>query len=191
MNDPVRDYFRNLVKKIAKYQGKEYFLSKRTANNRRIKQLIQCFPEAKFINITRDGRAVAYSLTKVKWWDDHKIWWKNQKTPPELRRQNYSDIELAAINWVEEIKCIEEGIKSIPENNIISLKYENFAENSEEYILKCLKHIGVEADSDWLNAVKKIKIYNNNHLWERHLSAKEKEIVMDIQSDKLKELEYI
>jgi hypothetical protein len=185
------DFFKDLVQKIAKYQGKKYFLSKRTANNRRINQLLQCFPDAKFINITRDGRAVAYSLTKVQWWDKHKIWWKDQKTPPELRRENYSDIELAATNWVEEVKCIENGIRNISAENIITLKYEDFAEDSEQYVLKCLKHIGVEPDPDWLSAVRKIRIYNNNHLWEKHLSAKEEEIVMAIQSDKLKELNYI
>lgn len=191
LNEETKVKFRNIVQKITKYQGKNFFLSKRTANNRRIKQLLQCFPDAKFINITRDGRAVAYSLTKVKWWDHHKIWWKECKTPVELRWENYSDIELAASNWVEEVKCIQSGLAHIASKNIITLKYENFAQDSEKYLLKCLEHIGVKPSTNWMKAVKRIKIYNNNHLWQQHLNSKETEIVMDIQSDKLRELDYI
>ncbi len=191
LDDSTKNYFRCLIEKIAGYQGKDYFLSKRTANNRRIKQLLECFPDAKFINITRDGRAVAHSLTKVKWWNDHKIWWMDQRTPSELRRQNYNDIELAAKNWVEEIRCIRDGVIHINAENILTLKYEDFSENSEKYMLKCLQHIGIEADTLWLDSIKKIKIYNNNHLWKKNLGQDEQELVTSIQSDELRKLDYL
>lgn len=191
LSKETRDKFQSIVQKIAKYQGKKYFLSKRTANNRRIKQLLQCFPNAKFINITRDGRAVAFSLTKVKWWDHHKIWWQERKTPAELRRENHSDIELAATNWVEEVKCIQDGLTHIAPEKVITLKYEAFAQDSEKYLLQCLNHIGVPPSKTWMKAVKRIKIYNNNHLWRQHLNSRETEIVMNIQTDKLRELDYL
>lgn len=179
-----------LFEGIAKYQAKDHLLLKRTANNRRIKQILECFPDARFINITRDGRAVAVSLTRVNWWDNHKIWWMNQKTPLELVEENHSNIELAASNWVEELKCIESGIKLIPPENLLTIKYEDFASSPEEYLVKCAHHAGVREHEEWLNAVRKLNIYNSSNAWKKHLSLQEQESVTNIQSQKLQELGY-
>ena len=70
---------KQLFEKIRRYQGCKHFLSKRTANNRRLPQLLKAFPQAKFIYVVRDGRAVANSLINVKWWPDHQIWWWDKK----------------------------------------------------------------------------------------------------------------
>lgn len=184
-------YFVKLIDKITKYQGKTFFLSKRTANNRRIEKLIECFPEAKFINIVRDGRAVAFSLTKVKWWDNHKIWWLDRKTPRQLRQQNYTDIELAATNWVEEITCINNGIRNIHKNNLLNIRYEDLVLNPEKHIVDCLNFLGIEPNKSWLNDIKKLDFYNSNDVWKSKMSAADQEIVMKIQKDKLQELNYL
>lgn len=192
LDDKKKDDFRSLLRKITSYQGKEYFLSKRTANNRRIDQLLQCFPDAKFIHVIRDGRAVAYSLTKVKWWDHHQIWWMDKKKPYELRRNSISDIELAAKNWVEELKCINSGIKKIDANNIITIKYEDFVEDPFNNILKIFNYIGMKPKHRWLKLIKKnVKTYNRNRLWEVNLNNDEKELVIEIQFNTLKKLNYI
>ena len=51
---------RNVTRDICRHQNKKRFLSKYT-DFPRIKYLIQAFPDAIFLHIVRDGRAVAYS----------------------------------------------------------------------------------------------------------------------------------
>ena len=60
---------------IRRRAGASTFLSKRTANNRRIRYLNAIFPDARFVHLVRDGREVARSLASVSWWDRHRVWW--------------------------------------------------------------------------------------------------------------------
>src|SRR6202035_2477728 len=60
---------------IRRSSGAVVVVNKRIANNRRIPQLLAAFPDARFVSIVRDGRAVAYSLSRVDWWDDDIVWW--------------------------------------------------------------------------------------------------------------------
>src|SRR5436305_1325967 len=53
---------------VARLGGGRTVVSKRIDNNGRIPLLADVFPDARFVNIVRDGRAVAYSLSRVDWW---------------------------------------------------------------------------------------------------------------------------
>jgi hypothetical protein len=103
------DMERKLKDKIIqhlRFSGKDRFLSKETANNRRIELLNKMFPDAFFVHLIRDGRAVAASTLKVSWWNDTHIWWLGY-TAAEWERRGKAPIELAGLYWrrtVEEIR---------------------------------------------------------------------------------------
>ena len=48
------------------------FVNKRIANNLRIPFLSRGVPDARFVSLVRDGRAVALSLSRVDWWADEQ-----------------------------------------------------------------------------------------------------------------------
>src|SRR6266542_3077460 len=52
----------------------------------RPRPLVEAFPRARFVNLIRDGRAVAYSLSRVDWWEDGVVWWYGQ-TPRRWREE--------------------------------------------------------------------------------------------------------
>ena len=60
---------------MRRYDGGRLFISKYLAINHHIPALAELFPGARFVNIVRDGRAVAYSLSRVHWWPHLTIWW--------------------------------------------------------------------------------------------------------------------
>ncbi len=78
--------------------GKQRFVCKRTANAQRIRLLNRMYPDALFLHLIRDGRAVAHSLTRVPWWDAVDVWWLGQR-PPEWAAAGRDPLELTALHW--------------------------------------------------------------------------------------------
>jgi hypothetical protein len=108
---------------IAAAGGWSVIVSKRTANNRRVAQLLQAFPDARFVCLLRDGRAVARSLVRVHWWADHTLFWCG-RTPRALVAQGEDELTLAALNWVEEMAVMEAGMRLIPPGQRLDLHYD-------------------------------------------------------------------
>ncbi len=173
--------FRN----IRKAQGAKLFISKRTANNRRIPQLIKAFPEAKFLYIVRDGRATATSMLRAPWWQDHEVWWLNGKTPRQWEQEGGHPLELAAKNWVEEIKEIETGLRSVPGQQIMQIRYEDLIGNADELWPSIEAFTGVPHSEIWLEEVMGLVLTNQNRSWESTLDTEEKEILERVQSKML------
>ena len=177
--------------KIRLYQGASVFLSKRTANNRRIAQLIKVFPNAKFIHIIRDGRAVAFSLLNVDWWNEHKVWWWGQKTPRQWKAEGNNQLEMAARNWVEEIYEIQNGLKYLSADQICEIRYEELASNYLNILTKIIDFIGLYQDPTWFEAIKSLSVKNKNITWQKKISKEGQAIINKIQSDTLKRLGYV
>ncbi len=119
----VTNCLRERFERTLHASGADVLLSKRTANNRRIPVLKQIFPNAKYIHLVRDGRAVAHSLLQVKWWNDHTLYWTG-KTPRQEVAEGANPLELAARNWVEEMHSLERGITLIEESKLLEVQYD-------------------------------------------------------------------
>ena len=67
-------------------------------------------PDAQFVHLVRDPRAVVASLLRVPWWADLPIWCADGVTPRQWEQQGGDAIELAATLWNTEVsKVIEDG----------------------------------------------------------------------------------
>jgi hypothetical protein len=177
--------------KMRFYQGASVFLTKRTANNRRIAKLIKIFPNAKFIHIIRDGRAVAFSLINVDWWNEHEVWWWGRKTPRQWKAEGNNPLEMAARNWVEEIDEIQNGLTYVPEEQLYEIRYEELPTNYLEILTKIINFIGLYQDSAWIEAIMSLSVINKNKTWHKKLNKEEQVIINNIQSDTLKRLGYV
>jgi hypothetical protein len=177
--------------KIRIFDGGKVFITKRTANNRRIPQIYETFPEAKFIHIIRDGRAVACSLLKVGWWMDHKVWWSHLKTPRQLEMEGKNPLEIAGRNWVEEINEIQIGLKAVNPHQVLEVKYENLLCDFADVFLSMISFIGLEAEENWIDVIKSIKVVNRNIHWKSDIKKQDYTILYNIQSDILKKFNYI
>jgi hypothetical protein len=182
---------RNTFEKIRILHGGKRFITKRTANNRRIPQICETFPEAKFIHIIRDGRAVASSLLKVGWWMDHKVWWWHLKTPRQLEMEGRNPIEIAARNWVEEINEIQVGLNAVDPHQVFEVKYEYLLHNFENTFLRMISFMGLEEDKSWIDSIKTLRVGNRNIQWEKNFKKEEHRILYGIQSELLKKFNYI
>jgi omega-hydroxy-beta-dihydromenaquinone-9 sulfotransferase len=65
-SEEMAAYFRKKVLQVHKLWGRPRFVNKNLQNSFRVRLLNSIFPDAKFIHIIRDGRAVAFSLLNKK-----------------------------------------------------------------------------------------------------------------------------
>lgn len=176
--------------RMQRHGGGRVIVSKRTSNNQRIRLLNSIFPQAKFVNVVRDGRAVAFSLGQVEWWHQHKLWWA-EKTPGELEQQGFSALEVCARNWIEDIEAIKTGLQDIDNNRVIDITYERLMDDPEMELARILEFIGLNCKSSFEAAWRSLNLKPREDKWRVNWSVEEREIVEGIQNKNLAELGYI
>jgi hypothetical protein len=141
---------RNVAAKIVKYQARQRFSAKFTGPPR-IRYLRQIFPDAQFVHIVRDGRAVVRSLLKVGFWKnkggfDAPFW--NGDFPEQMVREwELADRDpgvLAALQWRHVVtRCREEGAE-LEADQYTEVSYESFTRDP----IACIDEILTFADLD-------------------------------------------
>lgn len=182
MIECLQDKF-ECIRKIAR--GK-VLLTKRTANNRRISLLNQIFPDARYIHLIRDGRAVAYSLLRVAWWNDHILYWAG-KTPQQMTAAGFNPLELAARNWVKEMQTLEQGIALIQSSRLLEVRYDDFLRNPYEQLHRILDFMGVatQKDAAFWDIIESLHLAPKQEAWTRNWTDSELKVVLDVQGDTL------
>ena len=163
--------------------GARTVVSKRIAHNRRVPELHQALPDARFVSLVRDGRAVAQSLSRVDWWPDDVLWWDG-KTPRQLEQAGADPWELCARNWVEDTNSLEAGLAIVPADQVFALRYEEFVLEPVDALVRIAAFLGLRQDQGWLDAVGRLRTPNRNDAW-RSLPA---EVISSIESVQKEEL---
>ncbi len=126
----TRQRFRTTVDRICRYQGKDRFMTKYTGWSR-IEFIRAIFPDARFIHIVRDGRAVAYSYTTMPWWDgwagvDNSRWGPlGEEALDALARYDHSFVAVAALQWKALVNNICDKSALLPKEDVMLLRYED------------------------------------------------------------------
>ena len=146
---------------IERYAGASPLISKRIANNRRIRLLQSAFPSARFVDIVRDGRAVAHSLSRVDWWEDSVVWWYGG-TPRRWREEGRDPWEICARNWVEELHEIERGLASVPGERMMRLSYEGLIRDPHATLEAVAAFVGLPKRREWEEALSGLRFLDRN-----------------------------
>ena len=182
---------RQRFRQIQKQHGASALVLKRTANNRRIPAIASAFPDAKYVLIWRDGRAVANSLVRVEWWMDHQVWWAGGKTPREMNLDATGMIELAANNWLQEVAAIERGLASVDSSRVLTIRYENLIEYPRDVITRVAQFAGLETSADYLAQVQEARITAGRDRWKTSLSPSELASIERTLEPTLRRLSYL
>ncbi len=127
-----REAVRRLVRGVLSWQGKRRFVAKLTGPAR-MGYLLSIFPDARFVHIVRDGRAVVASLLGVDFWRD--TWrmrepaWRGGLRPEELEaweRAGRSPAVLAALQWRAVVERAREERAALHPAVYEEVRYEDF-----------------------------------------------------------------
>jgi hypothetical protein len=180
---------RRAVAGTIRWGGGTHFINKRIANVRRIPLLAAAFPNARFVDITRDGRAVAVSLSRVDWWETSVVWWYGG-TPKAWRDDGRDPWELCARNWVEEVRAIDSGIGALNPKQVLRLTYEEFTAEPVRTIERVADFAGLDDDRKWRDDIERIQFINRNDSWKTGLPPEVVTTIEEVQAGELSKRGY-
>jgi hypothetical protein len=147
--------------------------------------LLAALPTARFIATVRDGRAVAASLLRVDWWPDAVVPFY-RGTPRRWAEEGHDPFELAARNWVEDLRELESGLLAVPANQVLRLSYEGFLSSPIEKLQELAGFAGLDpTDGRWLEEIRSLRFPNQNDAWRRSLDEAAVSTVERVQHDSL------
>lgn len=199
----VRRRIRHAVSEVMRFQAKDRFIAEYSGWSR-ISFMKSIFPNAKFIHIIRDGRAVANSLINVGWWNGwegiHK--WRWGVPEPcmleKLEKYSYSFLALAAVQWKILVRNILEKSKLLKKEDLLLVRYEDLVKNPYEIASQCLDFLGVDKNckrfKKHLSTVKIVDANNNKFripAWKDNMTKKQIAMLNDVLEDELVYLNYL
>lgn len=143
------------------------------------------FPEAKFIHIIRDGRAVASSWLQMKWWGGYEgidKWLWGPLTEVEKEEWNASGqsfATLAGISWKKLMASYEHGSSLLDSSRYMEVRYEDFLDCPEETMKKILQFTDLEWTEDFENQFSKFQIRK----------SRQRSFATDLNASQLSDLE--
>ncbi len=189
---PVTDRQRrlpDLLERTTAASGGQVLVSKRIGHNRRIALLHELIPDARFLDVTRDGRAVAYSLSKVDWWPEMTVWWYGG-TPRDWAAAGRDPLELCARHWVEETAAISAGLETVPPAQVSRITYEALVAEPETVLGEAAAFAGLDPDdASWRRELAAIRFPNKNAAWSANLDP-DQQAAMSVMDEQLTVMGY-
>jgi hypothetical protein len=128
------------VSKILRYQGKSRFAAKLTGPAR-IAYLSSLFPDARFVHVIRDGRAVVHSLLNVSFWEKggrmHEPAWEGGLGRADIadwEQNDRSPLSLAAVQWRRVVTSAREEAARLAPDRYGEVHYERFVATPDQVL---------------------------------------------------------
>jgi len=163
----------------------------------RIGFLREMFPDAKFIHVLRDGRAVANSLLNQPWWrgwQGPESWRWGELTASQTQQwkdHNKSFIALAAIEWIIIMDAFEKAAANLDHDNYITLRYEDLCANPIECTKKAADFCELAWSKEFVDSVNGHSLKNANCKWQTDLNENQQKTLNDILQSHLRKYEYL
>jgi hypothetical protein len=167
------------------------FINKHPRNSVRIEYIQEIFPDATFIHIIRDGRAVTHSIVARTQREPNR-----QETPfgmfckpPNWRNFLREDpIEQAALQWREIVGYVMNKKDELGAT-YTQIKYEDFCNNPRESLSAVYEFVGLPVSNSIVSGIPE-SMTNMNTKYKSDLSEDKIEVINEIQRDLLIELGY-
>ena len=140
--------FRRFFDDRARAQGSPVFVHKFTGWPR-ARFIDAVFPEARFVHVIRDGRAVANSLLQMSWWKGYRgpEGWGWGPLPEGYEREWESSARsfpvLAALEWKVLMDAFEESQSEIAPERWLDIRYEDLVHDPVSTSKSVLEHVGL------------------------------------------------
>jgi len=183
-------HLRKAIETICKYQNKRRFLSKYT-DFPRITYLTQVFPDAIFIHIVRDGRAVAASyLEKINkgefgTWNEREWWIKGwpQSWREEWINQYNTPLSFVAFQWKYFVNEIWEDAKNINKKHYMEVHYKDLVDNPHPTFNRIFEFCGLSQSKRVESYLDKMNLNSRDYRWKEKFSDEEKALLTKITGD--------
>lgn len=190
ISDPQVRELRSAVASICTFQRKSRFLSKYT-DFPRMKMLLRAFPDAQFVHILRDGRAVARSyLDRIRrggfnTWEEREWWvrgwpseWRDQ-----WRQDEESPLGFTAYQWKYFVSEIRNESKAVACGQYLEVRYSDLIADPITTVKEINRFGGLTDSPRQSRGLQALKITDMDHKWRDECSAEEVAMLDAIVAD--------
>lgn len=162
----------------------------------RIGFLKEIFPDAQFIHIVRDGRAVASSLLHIGFWSGWqgpRGWRAGSLAPSDesaWHSSNQSFVTLAGLEWRIQMRAMEAASRPLAPGDFLEIKYEEFCEQPVQTFRRVLAFAELPFSADFESSVKVASIKNMSNRWRKDLTPEQQSLLDDLLRDDLRRYGY-
>jgi hypothetical protein len=155
------------------------------------------FPDAKFIHIYRDGRAVANSFLGVSWWSGWRGpgGWRWGELSPEhdekWETHRRSFVALAAIQWEILMSAQREAEQRISSDSLFKVRYEEMCRDPIGTFQLVAEFCRLDWSPRYEASIQKLSFENTNDKWQEKLSIEQRRILDECLCDSLEEHGYV
>jgi Sulfotransferase family len=194
--DDVSQRVRNRIRRridVMRLKGRETPLIKITGWPR-VGFLNAIFPEARFIHIVRDGRAVANSLLNVSWWrgwqgPSNWRWGELGSQYEELWvRHDRSFVALAGIQWRILMDAMRAARREVDAQRFLEIRYEDLCAAPGSTIASACSFGGIRDEPRILEEAKRLRTQNEK--WQKELTPRQQTILTAVLEDGLRAFSY-
>jgi hypothetical protein len=120
-------------------------------------------PEARFINVVRDGRAVAASGLKTPWWRGHRgpEQWPWGPLPPEYAAEwdagGRSFVLLAGLGWKVLMDAYVNAREQVPASQWLDVRFEDVLADPRSCFKEMLAHMELEEEPSLVRALSRTR----------------------------------
>lgn len=145
----IADRLRRFFERRAAAQSRALFVHKFTGWPR-TGLLHAVFPDAGFVHVVRDGRAVACSLLQQPWWpgyggpDRWSFGPLGAGDAEAWERSGRSFAVLAGLEWKRLMHAFDSARAELPANLWFELRYEDVVQRPRAHVEELLGHVGLE-----------------------------------------------
>jgi hypothetical protein len=151
----------------------------------RIGFLHAVYPQAKFIHIIRDGRAVASSFLRVRFWKgwlgpDYWGWGPLSADQQErFRAHGSSFVALAALHWEILMDAYERAKPGIPADRILEIRYEDLCADPIGILRAACEFAQLEFAPHLQRQIRRFRLRSQNDKWREGLSPAQQHTLND------------
>ncbi|UHD17121.1 sulfotransferase family protein [Thiocapsa bogorovii] len=192
----MRDRFQRFFSERAVAQRRELFLHKYTGWPRLL-FFNEIFPDARFIHIVRDGRAVANSWLQMPWWNGYLgpeswLWGPLSATyRSEWEREGRSFVALAGIAWKLLMDAARAAEPALPADRYLILRFEDFTSDPCASFQLVLDFLDLPMTPQFLKIVEGYRFSSSRHsAYRRDLSQQQVTILERILDSHLARYGY-
>ena len=186
-NSRLDERLETVIRGHLRFAHRSRFLAKQTTVSQHLGLVDRIFPEARYVHIVRDGRAVAASLSRVPWWPATQVWWLGE-TPVDWAGRGRDPIELCALHWKRNIEEVRAARRSLG-RRYLEVFYEDLVADVQGVVARILDFCQL-GSAPGMEHLLPSELRNMNYKWKEHLSPRQIGVVERAQSPLLAALGY-
>ena len=181
----------NIISRLTHFQGKNRFFAT-YGDFPRIDYFSKAFPEALFIHLVRDGRAVCESYFRVNQigyynsWEERDLWLN--KMPESWRepfyKQHYNIFSFSVYRWMYYLKLCSGESSHVPSHRYLQVSYEDIIKDPIKSIKIIQTFANISHSTKIENYIEKVPPINNNQKWRQALTQAQLDEFFQIVKEK-------